>query len=140
MEQKDYILREIEKIALILQAIRQKFLGGNDNSSIKIENNIQQTKDMLFDELNFDVDKFMALSNDEIESYIGEFEGFNTENIDSLAKCISEIGFADKSENSNVYLKKSLQLYELNRQKSKTFSFERENNISTIKNALAEYK
>jgi len=33
MEQRDYILREIEKIGLILTAIRRKLFGGRDGSS-----------------------------------------------------------------------------------------------------------
>lgn len=33
MERKDYILTEIEKIGVILTAIKQKLLGGKENSA-----------------------------------------------------------------------------------------------------------
>ena len=52
MEQKDYILREIEKMAAILGAIRQKLFGGSDNLSLSVEKQFDETKDML---LNFNM-------------------------------------------------------------------------------------
>ena len=36
MEQKDYILREIEKIGIILNFIREKFFSGKRNRSVTL--------------------------------------------------------------------------------------------------------
>jgi len=136
MEQKDYILREIEKIGLILIAIRQKIFGGQDRLAINLEKQVDDAKGMLLNELNFDLNKLLLLDNEESNKYLINFEGFNVENIERLAECISQIGFSNKSDRSKKYLEKALQLYELSNLKSKTYSFERERNILTIKNAL----
>jgi hypothetical protein len=136
MERKDYLLREIEKIGAIMNAIRQKIFGGNGNLAITLENQIENEKRMLFNEMNFDIDKLLALNIEETNEYISCFEGFNIENIELLAECFSQIGFNDESDNSRKYLEKALQLYELCNLKSKTYSFEREANIRAIRNVL----
>ncbi len=136
MEQKDYILREIEKIGMILNAIRQKIFGGHDGLAIHLEKQVDDAKGMLLNELNFDLDKFLLLDNEESNKYLLDFPGFNVDNVDELAACISQIGFRDKSDSSKKYLEKALQLYELSILKSKAYSFEREQDILKIKDAL----
>jgi hypothetical protein len=136
MVQKDYLLREIEKIGAIVSAIRQKIFGGKGNLAITLEKQIEDTKGMLLNEMNFDLDKFLDLSVEDSNEYIYTFEGFSIENIELLAESISEIGFADKCDNSQKYLEKALHLYELCNVKSKTYSLGREANINAIKNAL----
>ncbi len=136
MEQKDYILREIEKIGKILNAIRYKIFGGNGKLAINIEKEVEDAKGMLLNELNFDLDKFLLLESKESNEYLISVEGFNVENIELLAEFTSQIGFTDNSEESRKYLLKSIQLYELSNLKSKTFSFEREEKIQTIKKLL----
>ena len=136
MEQKDYLLREIEKIGLILSAIRQKLFGSKENLAITLENQIETAKGMLLNETAFDLDKFLALNIEDSNEYICSFEGFNVENIEFLAEYFAHIGFSDESGKFRKYLERALQLYELCNLKTKTYSFERETNISTIKNAL----
>ena len=136
MEQRDYILREIEKIGLVLSAIRQKVFGGRDQLAISIEKEADDAKGMLLSELNFDLDEFLLLNTEETNKYLSDFKGFNIENIEQLAECISQLGFSDNSGKSKKYLEKALQLYELSNLKSQTYSLERERNILEIKNAL----
>ena len=47
MTQRDYILREIEKIGAIVNAIRQKLFGGKENLSITPEKQMDNAKGML---------------------------------------------------------------------------------------------
>ena len=136
MEQRDFILREIEKMGVIMSAIFQKILGGKNNLAITLEKQIEDMKGMLLNEMNFDLDKVLALNLEDSNEYICGFEGFNVENIELLAKCISEIGFNDKFDSSKSYLEKALQLYDLCNLKSKTYSLERETNIKWITNLL----
>lgn len=136
MERRDYLLKEIEKIGLILNAIKQKLFGGKGNSTIALEKQIEDIKAMLLNEINFDFDLFLSLNSEDSDQYISSFNGFNIENIELLAACFSEIGFSDKSADSKKYLEKALQLYEFCNSKSKTYSFEREANILTIKDFL----
>ncbi len=132
MERRDYILLEIEKIGELLTAIKQKLFGGKENLAITIEKQTEETKDILLTELNFDMDKFLALDRDESEQYLSEFKGFDIENTEQLADIVSQTGFAGKSKK---HLEKALQLYELCRLNSKTYSWDRERKITEIKNA-----
>jgi len=106
--------------------------------AITLENQIENSKEMLLNEMNFDLDKFLTLNTEELNEYISGFEGFNVENIELLADCLSQIGFDGNCDNSKIYLEKSLQLYELCNLKSKSYSFEREANINAIKSVLTE--
>jgi hypothetical protein len=136
MVQRDFLLREIEKIGAIVSAIRQKLFGGKGNSAITLERQIENAKGQLLSEINFDLDNFLDLDIDKSNEYILSFEGFSVENIELLAECISEMGFSNKCDNSKKYLEKALQLYDLCNLKSKTYSMERETNIMTIKETL----
>ena len=136
MVQRDFILREIEKIGTIIHAFRQKVFGGNGNLAITLENQIENSKGVLLNEMNFDLDKFLALKNEGVIEYISCFEGFNVENIELLGDSLFQIGFDVNCDSSEMYLEKSLQLYELCNLKSKSYSFERDANIKAIKNVL----
>jgi hypothetical protein len=135
MVQRDYILREIEKIGAIISAIRQKLFGGkggNENLAITIENQVENAKGMLLNKINFDLDKFLVLNLEESNEYISTFDGFNLENIEHFADYLSELGFNAEYDDSKKYLEKALQLYDFCDLKSKTFSLEREAKLSKI--------
>lgn len=134
MEQKDYILREIEKMAAILGAIRQKLFGGSDNLSLSIEKQFEDTKDMLLKDAGFDLEKFMSLDKAEGNAYLSSIKGFSIDNIELLAECVAGIGSGSNSDLSRQYYEKALQLYQYCNDKSKTFSLEREEKIEAIKN------
>jgi hypothetical protein len=132
MEQKDYLIREVEKIGLIMNAIGQKIFGGKGNTAITLEEQIKDAKDMLFNGANFDMDKFLNSTVEDSNKYISGFIGFNNENIELFANYLFQIGSSNKSDNSKKYLEKALQLLELCNLQDKTYSSERESNIKTI--------
>jgi hypothetical protein len=136
MEQKDYILREIERIGAVIRGILQKFIGGKENFAITIEYQMEEAKGVLLTEINFNLEQFLSLNTEELSDYINNFTGFNAENIELLAHLMFETGFNGKCDNSKKYLEKALKLYELCNLKSGTYSFERESNIKAIKNVL----
>ncbi|PKP00962.1 MAG: hypothetical protein CVU11_16605 [Bacteroidetes bacterium HGW-Bacteroidetes-6] len=136
MEQKDYLLREIEKIGALMRAIRQRLFGGKKNEASHLETEIENTKDELLRETNFDLNKFLDPDTQYTNEYILSFAGFSIENIELLAEFLSEIGFSDECENPKMFLEKALQLYHLCNAKSRVYSFEREKNMNTINNAL----
>ena len=136
MEQKDYILREIEKIGMIIKFIREKFFSGKRNLSKSKDNQYKEMKGILLTETGFDIEKFLSLNVDNSNEHICSLKGYSTENIELLAGCIYQIGIDINTVDKRKYFEKALQLYELCNLKSKTYSLERENNIITIKNAL----
>jgi len=133
MEQKDYLMREVEKIRLIMSAIGQKIFGGKGNTAITLEEQIKDAKDMLFNGADFDMDKFLNSTVQDSNKYISGFIGFNNDNIELLANYLFQIGLSNKSDNSKKHLEKALQLFELCNLQDKTYSFERESNIKIIK-------
>jgi len=138
MEQKDYLLREVEKIGMIINAIGQKIFGGKGNTAITLEEQLKDAKDMLFNGANFDIDKFLNSTIIDSNKYISGFIGFNNENIELLANSLFQIGLSNKSDNSKKYLEKALQLFELCNLQDKTYSFERESNIKLIIKKLTQ--
>jgi len=133
MEQKDYLMREVEKIGMIISAIGQKIFGGKGNTAITLEEQIKDAKDMLFNGADFDIDKFLNSTIQDSNKYISGFIGFNNDNIELFANYLFQIGLSNKSDNSKKYLEKALQLFELCNLQDKTYSFERESNIKIIK-------
>lgn len=136
MEQKDYVLREIEKIGVIIRAMLQKLFGRTYFQAISVEKQMEAEKGLLLEEVNFDLDKFLLLDSEFSAKYIESFRGFNVENIELLAEGITQMGLIAKSKNSRKYLEKALQLYEICKMRDKTYSIRRETTIKMIKEAL----
>jgi hypothetical protein len=136
MEQKDYILREIEKIGVIINYIRERFFSGKRNQATSMNERIEDMKGILLTETGLDLDWFLSLSVEDSNEYLGGIKGYNFENIEALAGCISDLCLHESTAESKKQLETALRLYELCNIKSKTYSFERENKIEAIKNAL----
>jgi len=136
MEQRDYLIREIEKIGAIIRAIRQRLFGDKGNEAIHLEYRLEHAKGELLKETNFDLDEFLNPNTEYSNEYILSFAGFSPENIELLADFLSEIGLSDGSDHSKRYLEKALQLYNLCNLKSKVYSFDRERNMNTIRKML----
>lgn len=136
MEQRDYLLREIEKMGAVISAIRQKLFGGTDELAISVENQAIILKESLLDEAYLDLDELLAMDNAATDEYLSRHQGFNTENIELLAKTLSDVGLPGNVPESKALLEKALQLYEICSRRDRTFSFEREATVSQIKEAL----
>jgi hypothetical protein len=138
MGQEDYLLREIDKLGVVMRAILNRLSGGKENFAIALENQFEETKEMLLNEINFDLDKLLKLNDSEMKEYISVFKGFTYGNLELLAEITAQSGFKGKPEEKRIRLEKALLLFEICEQSDKTFSIERENRITLIKDALAE--
>jgi hypothetical protein len=136
MEQKDYLLREIEKIGLLLRMLIDKLTHKGDNVAITIDSQFEETKELMLQEIGFDVDLFLRVNITEVENYIAKFTGFRATNIELLADVIKEMGMRVEPAMTKIYLEKALKLYKICNSLDKTFSFERENKINEIINSL----
>lgn len=135
MEQKDFLLREIEKIGSIIRAIRQKLFGGNDSLAITMEKVTADLKAMLLNEANLDLEKLLNMDAGETDAYLNTLQGFSVENIELLAETLSETGL---KYDSTVFLEKALHLFGICSLRDRTYSFKRETNISIVKDALQD--
>ena len=136
MQQKDYLLREIEKIGLLLKMIFNKIAGKEENYALKVENLFEEEKELLLHETGFNIDVFLLIEESGIEQYISEFDGIRGSNIELLADILKAMGDKTDSAKTKEYLKRALRLYELCNSIDKTFSFDRERKINEINNAL----
>jgi len=136
MQQKDYLLREIEKMGLLLKMIFNKIAGKKENYALTVENQFEEEKELLLHETGFNIDVFLLIEESGIEQYISKFDGIRGSNIELLADILKAIGEKTDSAKTKEYLVRALKLYELCNSLDKTFSFDRENKISEIKNAL----
>ena len=140
MEQRDYLLREIEKIGAIIRAIRQRLFGEADEIAISVENQAEALKEMLLDEAYLDLDEILAMDTVASDEYLARHEGFNAANIELLARTLSEIGMTSAPPASFALLEKALQLYGICNLRDRTYSFEREAEISRIREVLQAYR
>jgi hypothetical protein len=136
MEQRDYLLREIEKIGAVIRAIRQKLFGGTDELAATVENQSEVLSEMLLSEAFIDLDELLAMDAAKTDEYLAGHQGFNVANIELLAGILAEIGMNGKPQPSFALLEKALQLYTICNLRDRTFSFEREAAISHLKEAL----
>lgn len=136
MEQKDYLMKEIEKIGLLLRAIIGGFINKKENLYITAENHFEITKEMLLNEIGFDLNRFITLNEAASNMYLLQFKGINSENIELLAEVITQFGIHEQSGDKRMFFEKAIQLYELCERTDKTFSLDRNRKINEIKNAL----
>ncbi len=150
MEQRDYLLREIEKIGAIIMAIRGKLFGGTDEPAISVENQAEALRELLLDEAYLDLDEILAMDAAATDEYLAGREGFNVANIELLARTLTDIGMTAAPPDSTpagyepdlftpasfALLEKALQLYEICNRRDRTYSFEREAAISQIREKL----
>ena len=61
MQQKDYLLREIEKIGLLLKMIFNKIAGKEESYALKAENQFEEEKELLLHETGFNIDVFLLI-------------------------------------------------------------------------------
>ncbi len=134
MEQRDYILREIEKISVVILAILGKF------KRIKSKKQFEQERTMIDNQLEetsgLTIDKLLSFTEEEIILFIDVNEGFDPGNMELLADLL--IAFAENSpENeSRNLINKALIILEYVDRETKTFSMERSSKISCLKERL----
>lgn len=133
MQQKDFILREIEKIGTLLLYLIGKFVPAK---SVEEQ---QHTEELINKELKEqygnDLEHILSVEEKDFEIVFTQNTGFNYDNIELLADLLFTIG-NNQSQTKTDYLEKALQLYEYINEKSKTYSFERISKIEEIKRLL----
>ena len=138
MEQKDYLLREIEKIGLLLRALITRLVGFT-NISDDTSRQILETKELLLSETNFDVDSFLRMDETETKKYLASFNGLNVENMELLAEFLVVQSNSANDLDRKRLLKKALNILVFCRETDKTFNMKRETRIENIENSLRDF-
>ena len=136
MQKEDYILREIEKIGMMLQMIIKKLIVKQEKLPIQFDYELKEANEM-FREIGFEMDEFLQLDHSAIEDYLMKIDGMRGPNIELLGNLLKKMGMRTGPDLRQAYLEKALNLYELCNSQDRTFSIERESKINNIKNMLA---
>ncbi len=136
MQQKDFILREIEKISTLLRYLIGKLIPSS------LVENYEETIELINRELvensGFNINEILSFSIKDFDEVFTQSKGYSYENTELLADLLFTLG-NDRSQSKSNYLKKALELYEYINEKSKTFSFERISKIEEIKVKIKEF-
>lgn len=136
MERRDLIKDQIEQMAKVLGMILSDFLGLKATGDV--EEAIQTTNERFQGELDLDIEKIVALDDDEIGAYLTS-KALHEPHLEILAAYLNEIGTGMSSEAEKAnYLNKAITLLDLADAFSKTFSFERMNQRERIQRILKE--
>jgi hypothetical protein len=136
MQQEDYILREIQKISLLLQALLKKLIFSRGKTSMMEEGVFGEAKDQLLDEAGFDLEKFLNMNELESYQYLSGLQGYDTGNLEVLSGILEEFGMHAAPAGKALFLGKALQLLEFCNVNDRTFSFNREGKINGLRNSL----
>ena len=127
MYQKDYILRVIEACSDALA----KIIGLKEKGKNKLA--LEEIKKVYDEMLKIDIDQILNSSLDKLEG----IESEKLEIISDLLKVEGKVEFEEGNEQKTILLfKKSLEILVLVDEKQTTFSFERKNKITELKNLL----
>ena len=143
MEQRDYILREIEKLGMLLRAIVTRVFGENANNAVPEEKQFDEVTSALMENAGFDLKAFIRMDDALAIKYLEDRRDFNIPNLEDLALILEKLGATDPAvpqpkESRSGYLKKALLILEHCRDTDRTYSFERESRIGALKTVLEE--
>ncbi|MEI8085444.1 MAG: hypothetical protein WCG93_04425 [Paludibacter sp.] len=129
MPKEDYLLKYLEKLGRVVAAMMGFREKGFPDESLRIADEaLKELLNIDFEELTvMPVEKFISIIKNEKynSSYLEGIAQLTYE----TAKTLTTLG---KKENADSFYSKSLQLYYLQNEKDKTFSFEREMKISEL--------
>lgn len=136
MEQRDYLLREINKIGELLARMASYLLGlkAGTISTIRI-NNIRRT---LIDEIDLDLDSLLGVSLEELIDFLLIDKKLHEDHLEKLAELLYIIAgnLATNNPQREAFYIRSLAIYEYVEKAQQTFSFERQMKLEQIKAEL----
>jgi len=137
MVQKDYILAEIEKIGTLMRMLVNRLRGLGDKIGAQEFRVVQDTKEKLLNDLGMDVDLFCDLSQNDVVEYLDKIQGFNVSNIEMLARLIYYMADQSQDPIKFKYLQTALNLYAICNSMDRTFSLDREYQISEVQKLIS---
>jgi len=138
MEQKDYLMRQIEQAGRVLGKVLADLTGMKNQG--KLQEGIGQTEQTLQSELGLSIEELIGIPVDQLINSLLEKEHMFQENFEKLADLLVELGDGYEQQN---YLEKSrdlyqraLVLYEHVDEAGSAFSFNRHSKIQRLKAQL----
>jgi len=127
MEQRDFLMREIERLSQILSKLISKVSG---LKAVDFQVIIKEVNDILYSEFDLNLDNIIAIDKPNLLAKIKDTDRVNIELLTSLlAKIIEKIQDLEKQSDYDIaeLSKKAIVLIEYIDHETKTFSMERMN-------------
>ncbi len=131
MEQKDFILREIEKISVMLLGILGK-ASRNAGTEESRENFWNNARELLRKEEVLDLDYLVECSPEEFSRILSRDKGFDEKNIEMLADVLAGIYITTDREARKRVRARALDLYRYAASINKTYSFSRQEKMRKL--------
>lgn len=139
MEQRDYLLRQIELMTQAIVALIRRLTGFKEDRSSSEEDIEQVTNEMLSGQMEMDLSDILEIPLEEISDRIINIKGIHLSNIELFAEVIYLNAKACLQTEKKVRLLMiALELYEYADRESGTFSIERHAKINDINSQLAQ--
>ncbi len=137
MEQRDYLLRQIELMTQAFVSLIRRLLGLKELTE---EETQQTTDEVLREHLDISITQILQTQLDEIVDFIIKRKGIHKSNIDLLAEIlvINAKSRQETEQKVNLY-KKALELYEWLDRSGDTYSMERHRKIKEIRYILIKF-
>lgn len=139
MQQRDYLLRQIEQMSQVLVVLIRKLLG---LKSDKVEEQtIQTTDEMLKEHFDISMDELLSISLEDVAEIITQKKGLSISNLELFAEVmvINAKACSDISEQIKLF-EIGRELYQWTDDKSSTFSMERQLKMKEIEELIAIVK
>jgi methionyl-tRNA synthetase len=137
MEQRDYLLRQIELMTQALVALIRKLTGLKEDGSTSDDEIQQATNEMLTEQLGMELSDILNIPLNELTDRLLENNGLHFSNLELFAEIIylnAEVS-SDVQERDQL-LKIALEILTLVDREEKTYSLARHTRINEIRTQL----
>jgi hypothetical protein len=138
MEQRDYLMRQIEQFARVLGKVLFDLIGLKNKG--KIGESIEITTRSLVSELDIDLDELVSIKRDELINTLIDKMGFNNRNLDILSEIFMQMGDnffkTNNFHKGESFCQISLIIYEYLEKSDNVYSFDRKEKMKTLKTLL----
>ncbi len=132
MEQRDYLMRQVEQLGYVLGKMLSKLLFLKDNGTLSMG----IVNQVFTGELDFDIDQLITIEEDNLIDVLKNEKQFDARNLEKLADIFLFLAENVNSNNCDQLYRKSLMIYQYLEELDGTYSFDRNSKIDTIKEQL----
>lgn len=131
MQQRDYILREIEKVGAMLRMIVRRLFEWKEDGDK--DEGIEQIAAGIALESNVEFENLLKIKKEDFSAYFDNTKGFNAVNIELLADLFAHLADVVEPEKAVLYKLKAIEFYNYIDETERTFSIDRANKLNRLK-------
>lgn len=134
MEQRDYLMRQVEQLGYVLGKMLSKLLFLKENGTVSTETVYQVFKE----ELDFDINELIDIEKDKLIDTLRNDPRLRTVNLEKLADIFLFVAENTNSNKRDQLFRKSLMIYQYMEGQDNTYSYSRNLKIAKINERLIE--